>query len=72
MIRYMLRLSCFAIGLLGLLGVVGFGGERGKVGAANATIEQSLGATLSRPVFQCGTGSDSVTDDVIAARRNGV
>ena len=63
MIRYMLRLFCIVIGLLGLLGVVGFGGERGKVGAANATIEQALGATLSRPVFQCGTGSDSVTDD---------
>ena len=29
----------------------------------SAQIEQSLGTTLQKPVFQCGTGSDSVTAD---------
>ena len=45
------------------LGLVGFSGQSTKLSAANAQIEQSLGAILQRPVFQCGTGTDAVTDD---------
>ena len=32
--------------------------------ANGAQIEQSLGTTLQRPVFQCGTGTDSVSADI--------
>ena len=63
MIRAICRAACVGVVLLAL---VGFGGDRGKLSAANATIEQSLGATLLKPVFQCGTGSDSVTADGLA------
>ena len=52
--------------LIILLGLVGFGGQGSKIGVANSLIEQSLGTTLQRPVFQCGTGADAVTDDGIA------
>ena len=31
--------------------------------ASVAQVEQTLGATLQRPVFQCGTGTDSVSAD---------
>ena len=33
------------------------------VTATSAQIEQSLGTTLQKPVFQCGTGTDSVSAD---------
>ena len=66
MLSILFRVACVAMVLLGL---VGFGGTATKLGstvsAANAAIEQSLGATLLKPVFQCGTGSDSVTDDAL-------
>ena len=61
------RVTCIVLALLGLLG---FGGNPGKSGAqvstSNAAIEQSLGTTLLKPVFQCGSGSDSVTEDTLA------
>ena len=57
------RAVCIVVVLLGL---VGFSGERSKLSATNASIEQTLGTTLLKPVFQCGTGSDSVTDDALA------
>ena len=60
----------YVLVLLVLLGLVGFGGTDTKTGrklsTGNATIEQSLGTTLLRPVFQCGSGGDSVTDDGLA------
>ena len=63
MVATIFRVVCIVVVLLGL---VGFGGERSKLSATNAVIEQSLGSTLLQPVFQCGTGSDSVTDDGLA------
>ena len=48
------------------LGLVGFSGQSTKLSAANAQIEQSLGSILQKPVFQCGTGTDAVTDDGMA------
>ncbi len=60
----------YAFVLLVLLGLVGFGGTDTKTGrklsTSNAAIEQSLGTTLLRPVFQCGSGGDNVTDDSVA------
>ena len=64
--RTFFRLSCAVLLPLVLMGVVGFGGQGAKVGVANALVEQSLGSILQKPVFQCGTGSDAVTDDGIA------
>ena len=32
-----------------------------------AAIEQSLGTLLQRPVFQCGTGTDTITGDAAPA-----
>ena len=64
--RTLVRWSCAVLLPLVLLGLVGFGGQGAKVGAANSLVEQSLGAILQKPVFQCGTGSDAVTDDGIA------
>ena len=52
--------------LLLVFGLAGFGGQGAKVAASNAAVEQSLGAILQKPVFQCGTGADAVTDDGIA------
>ncbi len=63
MIATIARVVCTVVVLLGL---VGFGGGGSKLSAPNASIEQSLGATLLKPVFQCGTGSDSVTDDALS------
>ena len=60
------RLCSVLLMLFGLLGLVGFGGQGSKLSASNAVIEQSLGAILQKPVFQCGTGADAVTDDGIA------
>ena len=61
------RVVCVVAVLLGLVGFGGINAQSGsKVSAANASIEQSLGSTLLKPVFQCGTGSDSVTDDALA------
>ena len=54
-----------------LLGLVGFGGQGTKIGAANSLVEQSIGAILQKPVLQCGTGSDAVTDDGIAGSVTG-
>ena len=51
-----LALAIFAV-------VMGLQVPPGGRGASNAEIEQSLGTLLQRPVFQCGTGVDSVTDD---------
>ena len=52
--------------LLALVGLVGFGGHAGKLGVPSSQIEPSLGSTLQRPVFQCGTGADAVTEDGMA------
>ena len=64
--RAFFRLSCVMLSPMVLLGLVGFGGQGTKIGAANSLVEPSIGAILQVPVLQCGTGSDSVTDDGIA------
>ena len=59
----------FACIVLALLGLVGFGGNSKSgtgTSSSNPLIEQSLGTTLLKPVFQCGSGSDSITDDSLA------
>ena len=68
-----------SIVLFALIAISGCGGGGGSSSSAPATptppppvvtttvtsaqIELALGTTLQRPVFQCGTGSDSVTAD---------
>jgi DNA-binding beta-propeller fold protein YncE len=66
MIANILRTVCVVIALLGLAGFSGTATKMsGKVSAANSAIEQTMGATLAKPVFQCGTGSDSATEDAL-------
>ena len=63
--------------MLMMIGGCGGGGDSGGTSAGNpaptlppvpalatsAQIEVSLGSTLQKPVFQCGTGTDSVSAD---------
>ena len=43
------------------------GAYRKAAAAGNAEIEQSLGNVLQTPVFQCGTGADTLTADAAPA-----
>ncbi len=49
-----------------LSGLVGFTAPSTKVTLATASIEASLGDVLAKPVMQCGTGVESVTDDGVS------
>ncbi len=54
--------SFFMCLVLAVLGAALFSQTAPSQGAA-ADVEQSLGTILQRPVFQCGTGVDAVTED---------
>ncbi len=67
--------KCFAAALVGLTLTACGGGGGGATSApvattptapaplTSATIEQSLGTTLQKPVFQCGSNADTLTAD---------
>jgi DNA-binding beta-propeller fold protein YncE len=46
-----------------LAAVFGYQSSQTDRAASKSEIEQVLGSTLQRPVFQCGTGTDAVTAD---------